>query len=83
MTLYESQQQCTSVSIFKGLCDDDVIVTPKGVGLVVGMTDSNVGVHLTNDDGVSFFTPQAIYDPNLFQLKHRRAIPTALRSHPK
>jgi hypothetical protein len=56
----------------------DVIETPKGLGLVVGVTDANVAIHLVGDDGVSFFTPQAIYDASLFKLKQRRAIASVL-----
>jgi hypothetical protein len=58
----------------KRFIPDDVIETPKGLGLVVGMSDANVAIHLIGDDGVSFFTPQAIYDASLFNLKQRRAI---------
>jgi hypothetical protein len=58
----------------KRFLPDDIIETPKGVGLVVGVIDANVGIHLITDDGVSFFTPQAIYDAGLFKLKQRRAI---------
>lgn len=64
--------------IGKRFIPDDVIKTPKGIGLVVGMTESNIGIHLANDDGVSFFTPQATYDASLFQLKQRRAIISAV-----
>lgn len=53
---------------------DDLIETPFGVGLVVGMADSNLGIHLNTEHGVSFFTPQSIYDSSLFKLIKRRAI---------
>ncbi|OHT12202.1 hypothetical protein TRFO_18108 [Tritrichomonas foetus] len=53
---------------------DDIIETPFGVGLVVGIADSNLGIHLNSEQGVSFFTPQAIYDNSLFKLIQRRAI---------
>ena len=57
---------------------DDLIETPFGVGLVVGIADSNLGIHLNNEHGVSFFTPQAIYDSSLFKLIKRRAIVSLL-----
>jgi hypothetical protein len=63
----------------KRFIPDDVIETPLGVGLVVGVTDGNVAIHLSGDDGVSFFTPQAIYDSALFKLKQRRAIISVFR----
>jgi hypothetical protein len=58
---------------------DDVIETPLGVGIVVGVTDANVAIHLSGDDGVSFFTPQAMYDSSLFNLSQRRAIASVFR----
>jgi hypothetical protein len=63
----------------KRFIPDDVIETPLGVGLVVGITDANVAIHLSGDDGVSFFTPQAIYDTALFKLKQRRAISSVIK----
>jgi hypothetical protein len=63
----------------KRFIPDDVLETPKGIGLVVGVTDANVAIHLAGDDGVCFFTPQAIYDVSLFKLRQRRAIVSAFR----
>ena len=60
--------------IGKRFIPDDVIETPFGLGLVVGIADSNLGIHLNSEHGVSFFTPQAIYDASLFKLVKRRAI---------
>lgn len=53
---------------------DDVIETPFGVGLVIGISDSNLGIHLNTEQGISFFTRQALYDASLFKLITRRAI---------
>jgi hypothetical protein len=65
--------------IGKRFIPDDVIETALGVGLVVAVADANVAIHLAGDDGVSFFTPQAIYDSNLFKLRQRRAISSVFR----
>lgn len=59
---------------------DDVIDTPEGVGLVVGITDCNVAIHLADKIGVSFFTPQAIYDAEMFRLRERRAVVSPLNN---
>lgn len=53
---------------------DDIVKTPFGNGVVIGVVDSNIGIHIIGDDGVSFFTQQAIYDPIIFQILQRRVV---------
>ena len=59
---------------------DDIVETPHGLGLVVGIVDCHVAIHLAGTPGVTFFTPQALYDPTLFKLKERRAVVSAFNT---
>ena len=62
--------------IGKRFLPDDVVVTPHGPGVVIGVKDSFVAIHLFQDQGFSLFSEDAVRDPTLFQLKERRAIAT-------
>ena len=62
--------------IGKRFLPDDVVETPHGTGVVIGVKDSFVAIHLFDDQGFSLFSEDAVRDPTLFQLKERRAIAT-------
>ena len=57
---------------------DDVIKTPNGIGLVVGVSESDVCIHLNETRGVSFFPLADLYNVKDFTLIDRRSIKSVI-----
>ena len=57
---------------------DDVVKTPIGVGLVIGISESDICIHIDKTSGVSFFPLTDIYNIDEFQLIERRAVKSVL-----
>lgn len=57
---------------------DDVVKTPNGIGLVIGISESDICIHVDKTSGISFFPLTDIYNISEFQLLERRAVSSVL-----